>query len=1133
MLGANSLASHFKELDWFRLGECTVGPRRKLLSKLTLLSDPSVWLPVLQSDVWKRVLQNLCQSLCQSKALKSLLAAIVLMPSTLAMAMPQLFLNLDTGNERDVSWKRIETKRFSVYHDARSLPMARVALQSVEFAYPQLSYLLGVKLKGDSGNQGVESRFERIPMVLSTQADGAAFANLATQSIELPLAFGAQTALYQHELVHRLMYEHFDPSIGVLGRIVSLAMVPTWWMEGLPEMLTESMGRLETEGIMRTMAREKSYLSFDRLHALYKSSGDVFLRGYITSGRFLSYLWNQMGKPDLAQVHKDLGNQTVFPPFVNAANQYLDKKLEKSPGELYEEFKKSEQQRVQEEYRYMPSLLEARTAGPSQDTDPRGSQGWVVSSGTPHVVLDPGGQEVFVSQLSLLPYPSGFLVNRGFQVTQSENERKIEEKETDPSKIGGERLPINLEGSRVWDLNPLFTQDGEFWTVRGQTFGNGTVGHQIRFVKFKGKFSEISDSRIESMSEIPFATESRPHRITKIWSTDRNHAFVLTRLRGASELFFVDAQNSTKQSLRKWESPAEIRLVESTRVESEDKSDACVTLIVNRDLEKTSLEKICRTGASEVLIPPEVQYIRAGVQLADASYVLLVGWGKTQGLMRWTSTEQTFLGGFPDWVENLTAWDGKSIGAWIFDGYDYTLHSVSPQLWKARFSKWDRGSGPWTQDPKYIAYQPPFVELAKTKQEDERRTKSGAESGRMPDSGMAESSAAKPKNATYRHSHWYSYPLLIPPPLDSWSLGLLSVPWNEEMERQRLQIYATYNFFTKSLSGTATYLNQRIFDGFSLDAYSRERFNGLYYLDGCDKEKCQVKSEETKGSYKRLSTLREIGFGLNTLHKFQPTSLVLNLRADIFRTNPLFGSGADVLGAQRATIGTVGGTLSSKVFESAFYTKGRQPGGRFVLWSGTLGGSADTYRSLGVTQTGRGENAGAVEFQKYTLGASTGVTYRDHAVTLRASGGTTKGASPLNWKEVFQPYRTYLSGTGAGLNNINLPVAGDNSLFSLRQGVGSFRTSLDYSLDLISDIDTQFYILYFENLRAEFVVGRGGVTSDKELKSGYRVVDSASVATRLLIDIKGVQVYPSLAAGKILGAPGWALFTELAFAQLF
>ena len=63
-------------------------------------------------------------------------------------------------------------------------------------------------------------------------------------------------------------------------------------------------------------------------------------------------------------------------------------------------------------------------------------------------------------------------------------------------------------------------------------------------------------------------------------------------------------------------------------------------------------------------------------------------------------------------------------------------------------------------------------------------------------------------------------------------------------------------------------------------------------------------------------------------------------------------------------------------------------------------------------------------------------------------------------------------------------------------------------------------------------MGRGGVASANGL-NGFKSVSSASAAGRMLIDVKGVQVFPSIAYGKILGGPGWALFTEIAFTQLF
>ena len=37
------------------------------------------------------------------------------------------------------------------------------------------------------------------------------------------------------------MYEHNDFGIGPIARLFSLAMMPTWWIEGLAEHLTNSI----------------------------------------------------------------------------------------------------------------------------------------------------------------------------------------------------------------------------------------------------------------------------------------------------------------------------------------------------------------------------------------------------------------------------------------------------------------------------------------------------------------------------------------------------------------------------------------------------------------------------------------------------------------------------------------------------------------------------------------------------------------------------------------------------------------------------------------------------------------------------------------------------------------------------
>jgi hypothetical protein len=1073
-----------------------------------------------------------------------------------------------------VDWRRLESDRFSVYHDVRAPEMARYALTAVENAYPDLSLLLGVKLAGDASTpdpfppEPRVSRFRRVPMILSTQVDGAAFANLTTQSIELPVFSGSGAGLYQHELVHRLMYEHFDPHVGVAGRAFSLAMVPTWWMEGLPEYLTESMGRLETAGVARTMALEDSFLSFDRMHALYKASGDVFVRGYVTAGRFFAHLVETSGR-ELPELMNDLSWKTLTPPFVNAERRMVDSVFQKSPTDAYAEWIGLEKERWKKALEGMPRAI------------PTGAKATVVSSGTPNVLAF-GEGETILSQLTLKPYASAFMANRGETVRTTDDKAEQAQREVDPDAIRGNRREISLEGSGTWDVHPAELSDGGFWTVKANEFSNGTWGHEVRYVAFSGHLRDARDATLSAPVVLPLASQEDPSYVKQVFSLGDGRAFALGILRGRTTLYALNAKRKAVVPVHTWPTPHTVRLVYKARSSKDVLTENCVHVVVDADHERTSVEKICSNKSRTVVLPAEKQVVRDAMERVDGSLVMLVGWHDVLGLALLSQGVVRPLAPIPEWIEGIKPWGGcggasgvegcDDVGLWKFDGWDNAYHRVNPEALGAAYTKWAASlpqDSKWKRPPAYEPFVPPYARLAAQKRGRlvASRAATGAESGAVaaPESAAGASPETPPvaaptpvpfqtleqrnikpeeTDADYRHGHWFTYPLVVPPPLDSWSVGLVSVPFNEEMERQRVQVFGFYNFYTNRLSGSVTYLNNRVFDGLSVSAFSQERFNGYYYLYDCPTNRydsCGFISTREPGSkrFRLVSYLREEGGEIATLHRFQPSSIWLGTRLRGYRLRPLYerdspfyADDSPALGVQRTVVAQGGADLGFTLFEAAFYDRGARTGGSWLDWKTSLVLSADKFKSVSDARKGDDTPSTGLDYQSYVAAGTSMLGYKNHALTLRGRLASTRGGHTLNLRETFQPYTTYLLGSGSGLNQLNYPLAGDAALFTRRAGTTSYRTTLDYNFPIVEELDSNFAIFYFETLRGEMAVGRGGVTDELNL-TGFKNVDSASVATRLTIDVKGVQVFPSLAYGKILGGDGWALFTELAFSQFF
>jgi hypothetical protein len=1041
-------------------------------------------------------------------------------------AVPPQFLLQSPGNHADVNWDRVESNRFSVYFDKRNPDIAKQALFAAEYAYPDLSLLLGVDIGPEIpehsklGVKKIKSWFDKVPLVISTQTDAAAFANLTTQNIELPIASPTTSSLYQHELVHRLMYEHMDPNLGVAGRAFTLAMIPTWWMEGLPEYLTESMGRLETAGFARAMARHETFLNYDSLHALYKSSGDVATRGYVTSGLFFKYLMEHKKEKNLALIHNDLFWKTLTPPFMNSVYRIFQNAFNEGPEDVYDKFKLYEKKYWEMYIEGMPAISDFAKLDAKRGP---------IVAGYPFDFVHYENKKV----ISLLGNKSSALEWYSFDGGQSQ------------------RNNLSASGGRVFSVHPSDIyknesagQESILWTTLREEMKNGTVGHQILKYTYKGKITEFSDGNITSKNISNISNFENPFLVSQISALPNASAVLLASLRGSNAFMLTNGKQN--KVLHTWPVGVQVKMfkknIDAQLEETKTKDFECFYFLVDEDYERTKIEKRCLNGSVKEVLQKEQFFVKDGIDLGAGKLMLLVSWNNLQAFIIYEAGKAPeLIAALPDYIVRLEPSVIKNkIGVWRSLGSDYDYFELNILALKQNFKAWQSKLTPasvWKTQPKYVPYVPPFAKLAV-----EMRKKLGEKNAsiRYPLTqqqatvafqSMQSSKNLKVEPASYRHSHWFSYPTFLPSWFGGPAVGILSVPFLEEMERQRIQISAYYDLTTKTPSGTISYVNQRIFDYFGLDVFSREKFNGIYYLTEQEENRYLFSYYPRKNSYKYYSSLRETGVGFNALFKFLPSSVSLNLSGQVVKTEPETGTLNAVVGVQNTNLATLGADLNANLYEGKFYDSGENTGGNFFDTSGFFSLGGDYNMSFGKSKSGRGDNLNNLKFYKLRANLNNNISYKRLSLSIRQSISTTQGKFSLLLREVYSPYRTYLKGAGGGLQATNFFLAGGTQLFALQPGVYQFRNSVDFSFP-VWDIESVFGIFYIQNIRGELVLARGGTARDKNFQD-LHFITSASAAARLLIDIKGVQVYPSLAYGRMIGKPEWSIFTEIAFAQLF
>jgi hypothetical protein len=238
-------------------------------------------------------------------------------------------------NQGDLEFIEVRSKNFRVYQDKRAPEDAKLALKSLEAAKPHLERWFQTR--------------RNTPLVVNMSAvsDHASFANFVTDSIELQTLGQGGRDLAWHEYTHSTMYRHLDNWFGPAGAIIHLPWMEAWFLEGLAEAISVSIGSDEQAGIERFQALTNNWPTWDRIHSLY-TSGPFNYRGYATSGAFVSWMLRYQGADKLPRMLRNFQDSSMpwfWPWALTPFNGFwpMDHALRdmtnKSGKELYEQYK--------------------------------------------------------------------------------------------------------------------------------------------------------------------------------------------------------------------------------------------------------------------------------------------------------------------------------------------------------------------------------------------------------------------------------------------------------------------------------------------------------------------------------------------------------------------------------------------------------------------------------------------------------------------------------------------------------------------------------------------------------------------------------------------------------------------------
>ncbi len=182
---------------------------------------------------------------------------------------------------------------------------------------------------------------------MSAESDNASFANFITDSIELQTLGQGTRDLAWHEYTHATMYQRLDNFFGPAGSILHLPWMEAWFLEGLAEAISVSVGSEQQAGVERHQALQDDWPTWDRIHSLY-TSGPFSYRGYATSGAFVAWIMRTYDANRLPEILTKFRDDTMpwwWPWAMTPFNQFwpMDTMLREWTGhsgkELYELYK--------------------------------------------------------------------------------------------------------------------------------------------------------------------------------------------------------------------------------------------------------------------------------------------------------------------------------------------------------------------------------------------------------------------------------------------------------------------------------------------------------------------------------------------------------------------------------------------------------------------------------------------------------------------------------------------------------------------------------------------------------------------------------------------------------------------------
>lgn len=971
------------------------------------------------------------------KVLRYAALCCVLAGATRAQALPLGF----GRNQGEVVYDELVSPHFYLYHDTRTPTEGRIALESLEAARPTMERWFQIK------------RDSPLPVVMSAVTSGASFANFITDAIELQTMGQASRDLAWHEYVHSTMYRRFDNVFGPAGSVIHLPWMPAWWIEGLAEALSQSVGSDVQAAFERDHALSGEWPSYDKLHSLY-GRRNFTSEGYATSGAFVSYLLATYDADKLAAVLEDFYAYSMpwwwpwaavpfnsFMPMDEALTRWTGK-----PGRaLYEDYKKA-----------ATDHWKARNVGPFLGATARSGARFAST----YAVQVRGGkvfhllsEDYEIREVELSFDAKGEWVKGWKAVDTFPDEANLARHAFKGGKvIVTNRLPDNLE--RIYALRVLDKEHPK---------GRLIVEREASIVRIWGTARDIvwleelrEDTRLCRMPKSALKADAAAPKVECPLTL---RAPQLTAFLGA-KIKATPGEDLVQ----------EIYLRETTETL---KGDRHVIVKVDPATGKTQ-----RMTLGDAARP--VSY----VALDDGAWVLAAD--KSTRFLRKISDngaclEERPLADNALRVQNLT--DGNLLVS-MMRGTDEILRRLDPTTLPSRAcSVRDDHLSPLlvaASHPEPISLKNAVAQASLW-----RETPGDEVKSRVQAAEVAPAINQEPPRADVVSHHpaaWRARPLFAFPWIgadsDGTQLGFISVPLMSHLQNETLRLNFLYGVNSRFPQTELMLISNRYDTSFAFNVFRTQTFNG--------------------SSGNSLLFYDERGGSVTANRFFPSTDITLEYGLRSSTLKPLIGPpNFRRTGHQNEFSLGIGYTHNVKRFTFAH----------------SIGGSAlPAFANKTWVQDKLTASTG-VSFP-VALGTWRTTTMNLGLAAGRTRGEVGKMKA---LREVYRPLKTFVPGTGGGFNEINVGLLGPGYLTSAQYGDTQGRARFSWLFPLVSDLEKLVGIFYLERLDFTMFFNYGGAWYGDEPPPAKKLIAAHGYNLDLQTDIKGVTVNAGLGTGQVIG----------------